>query len=165
MANTDLKEYALLDPLVYEGKQVYRDLTGEIIRGTFAITSACENPAALLSWVDFLYPEEGFILSEAGMADEEFYWNDDGTWLWDNTDSLMSTILPQNTIRSGNNMPGVASIEFQQKIDDASTQFIVNALLRLKGFDSSKPAWTSWSGTSASMPNTRWSGSSPVMWS
>ncbi len=136
VANTDLKEYALLDPLVYEGKQVYRDLTGEIIRGTFAITSACEDPAALLSWVDFLYTEEGFILSEAGMADEEFYWNDDGTWLWDNTDSLMSTILPQNTIRSGNNMPGVASIEFQQKIDDASTQFIVNALLRLKGFDS-----------------------------
>ena len=136
VANTDLKEYALLDPLVYEGKQVYRDLTGEIIRGTFAITSACEDPAALLSWVDFLYTEEGFILSEAGMADEEFYWNDDGTWLWDNTDSLMSTILPQNTIRSGNNMPGVASIEFQQKIDDASTQFIVKALLRLKGFDS-----------------------------
>ena len=48
----------------------------------------------------------------------------------------MSTILPQNTLRAGTSMPGVASIAFQQKIDDASTQFIVNSLLRLKGFDS-----------------------------
>ena len=136
VSTSALKEYALLDPLTFEGKQIYRDLTGDINRGTFAITSACEDPAALLSWVDYLYTEEGFILSEAGVADEEFYWNDDGTWLWDNTDSLMSTILPQNTLRAGTSMPGVASIAFQQKIDDASTQFIVNSLLRLKGFDS-----------------------------
>ncbi len=137
VTNNQLKEYALLEPLTFEGKQVYRDLTGDIIRGAFAITSACEDPAALVSWVDYLYTEEGFILAEAGAADEEFYWNDDGTWLWDTTgDALMSTVLPEGTIRSGISMPGYASIPFQQKIDDASTQFIVEALLKLKQFDS-----------------------------
>ena len=136
VSTSDLKEYALLDPLTFEGQQVYRDLTGEVVRGTFAITSACKDPAALLRWVDYLYTEEGFILSEAGVADEEFYWNDDGTWLWDNTDSLMTSVLPQSTIRSGGSMPGVASVSFQQNIDDASTQFIVNSLVRLKSIDS-----------------------------
>ena len=61
-----LKDYITLEPLVYEGKQVYRDLTGDVIRGTFAITSACKDPAALVKWVDYLYTEEGFILAEAG---------------------------------------------------------------------------------------------------
>ncbi|MBQ4579593.1 MAG: extracellular solute-binding protein [Clostridia bacterium] len=136
VSNSAMKEYAVLDPLVYEGKQIYRDLTGDIIRGTFAITSACKDPAALVSWVDYLYTEEGFILSEAGVADEEFYWNDDGTWLWDSaSDSMISTVLADSTIRSGISMPGYSSIPFQQKIDDASTQFIVNSLLRLKGYD------------------------------
>lgn len=131
-----IKEYALLEPLVYEGKQVYRDLTGEIIRGTFAITSACKNPAALVSWVDYLYTEEGFILGEAGMPGQEFSWNDDGTWLWENTsETLMSTVLPNATLRSGVSMPGYASIPFQQKIDDHTTLQVVNGLLRLKAFD------------------------------
>ena len=43
------KDYVLLMPLQYEGKQVYRDLFGPVTRGTFAITSACADPAAL-SW-------------------------------------------------------------------------------------------------------------------
>lgn len=132
-----LKEYVLLDPLVYEGRQVYRDLTGDVIRGTFAITSACEDPAALLEWVDFLYTEEGFILAEAGKEGEEFTWNDDGTWLWETTsDALMSTVLPDATIRSGMSMPGYASLTFQQQIDDDSTKLVVGSLLRLKSFDS-----------------------------
>ena len=132
-----LKEYVLLEPLVYEGKQVYRDLTGDVIRGTFAITSACKDPAALLEWVDFLYTEEGFILAEAGREGEEFTWNDDGTWLWESTsETLMSSVIPDATIRSGMSMPGYASIAFQQKIDDASTLLVVESLLRLKSFDS-----------------------------
>lgn len=138
LAPTDaLKEYALLDPLVYEGKQVYRDLTGDVIRGTFAITSACEDPAALIKWVDYLYSLEGFILSEAGEEGEEFTWNDDGTWLWETTnDTLVSTVLPAVTLRSGISMPGYADVGFQQKIDDNSTLLVVNSLVRLKSFDS-----------------------------
>ncbi len=132
-----LKDYVLLEPMVYEGKQVYRDLTGDVIRGTFAITAACKEPAALLSWVDYLYTEEGFILSEAGMAGEEFTWNDDGTWLWENTsEMLMNSVLPEATIRAGISMPGYASLSFQQKIDNAATMHVVDSLLRLKAIDS-----------------------------
>ncbi len=134
---TALKEYALLDPLKHEGKQIYRDMTGDVIRGTFAITSACKDPAALLNWVDYLYTEEGFILAEAGMEGEEFSWNDDGTWLWETTsEELMTTVLPEATIRSGVSMPGYASIDFQKKIDDQSTIHVVESLLRLKAIDS-----------------------------
>ena len=132
-----LKEYALLEPLYYEGKQVYRDLTGDVIRGTFVITSACEDPAALLKWVDYLYTEEGFILAEAGQEGDEFSVNEDGTWLWEtaNQESL-DTILPQVTLRGGISMPGYASVEFQQRIDDVNTLHVLNSLLRLREIDS-----------------------------
>ena len=137
VSGTALKEYALLDPLKHAGKQIYRDMTGDVIRGTFAITSACKDPAALLKWVDYLYTEEGFILAEAGMEGEEFSWNDDGTWLWETTsEELMTTVLPEATIRSGVSMPGYASIDFQKKIDDHSTIHVVESLLRLKAIDS-----------------------------
>lgn len=132
-----LKDYITLEPLVYEGKQVYRDLTGDVIRGTFAITSTCKDPAALVKWVDYLYTEEGFILAEAGVAGEEFAWNDDGSWLWETTSELLvNSVLPRATIRSGMSMPGYASLPFQQKIDDASTLHVVSNLLKIKAYDS-----------------------------
>ncbi len=131
-----LEEYALLMPLTYEGRQVYRDLTGDVIRGTFAITSVCKDPAALLRWVDLLYTEEGFVLSEIGREDVEYSVNDDGTWLWLETgEVLTSEILPNATIRSGASMPGYASVAFQQKIDNAATVRIIDELLRLKAVD------------------------------
>ncbi len=132
-----MKEYILLDPMIYDGKQIYRDLTGDVIRGTFAITSACNDPAALVAWVDYLYTEEGFILSEAGVEGEEFYYNDDGTWLWETTsEALLSDVLPSATLRAGMSMPGYCSIPFQQRIDDVSTLHVVNSLVRLKAIDS-----------------------------
>ena len=136
-----ISDYVILDPLVYGGRQVYRDLTGDLTRGTFAITSACEKPEELLSWVDYLYTEEGFILSDVGMAGEEFDWNDDGTWLWvDASETLLAKTLPEATIRGGAGMPGKASVSFQQKMDasapmQAATVHVVNELLRLKGVD------------------------------
>ncbi len=135
--STALAQYHLLPPLTYADKQVYRDLTGDTVRGTFAITSACKDPASLLKWVDVLYTEEGFILAEAGKAGEEFSWNDDGTWLWEHTgETLMNVILPEATIRSGTNMPGMASVSFQQKIDNEATARIVKDLTLLKTYDS-----------------------------
>ena len=131
-----LEQYVLLEPLTFGGEQTYRDLTGDVIRGTFAITSACENPAALLKWVDGLYTEEGFILAEAGMQGVEFDVNDDGTWLWlDSTEMLNNVILPQATMRTGTPMPGVSSVAFQKRLDDAATVRIINALERLREID------------------------------
>ncbi len=137
VTNANLAQYALLPPLRYNGQQVYRDLTGDVVRGTFAITSACKDPAALLRWVDFLYTDEGFILAEAGQEGVEFDWNDDGTWLWQETgEYLISTVLPEATIRSGVCTPGLASVSFQQKIDSAATLKVVESLLALKAIDS-----------------------------
>ena len=131
-----LMQYVLLEPMVYQGKQVYRDLTGDVIRGAFAITSACKDPGALLAWVDTLYTEEGFILAEAGMEGEEYTWNEDGTWLWEATaETLTAVVLPEATIRSGGTMPGYASVDFQQRIDDQATQHVVKSLLQLKAID------------------------------
>lgn len=132
-----LDQYVLLEPLTYDGKQVYRDLTGDVIRGTFAITSACKDPAAMLRWVDFLYTEEGFMLAEAGMAGEEYDLNDDGTWLWiDNSENLNLIILPEATLRSGIPMPGASSVDAQLRLDDAATVRIIRALMRLREIDS-----------------------------
>jgi putative aldouronate transport system substrate-binding protein len=132
----NLSDYVLLEPLAYEGRQVYRDLTGDVIRGTFAITSACADPAGLMAWVDTLYTREGFILAEAGMEGSEFSWNDDGTWMWDVTTDALSGLLEDVAMRAGVSMPCYADVPFQQSIDDAQTQYVVEALLRLKAIDS-----------------------------
>jgi len=127
-----ISQYALLEPLTSGGRQVYRDFTGDVIRGTFAITSACEDPAALLAWVDHLYTEEGYILAAAGQAGEEFDWNDDGTWLWLQTgETLLNQVLPRATIHGDGGTPGVASVDFQLKLDEPVTVHILSALKRL----------------------------------
>jgi putative aldouronate transport system substrate-binding protein len=75
------KQFVLLPPLSYNGTQVYRDFVGPIGRGAFAITSACQDPATLLQWVDFLYTEEGGRLAFAGLENTEYAINaDNGTW-------------------------------------------------------------------------------------
>ncbi len=129
------RDYAVLPPLLYEGKQVYRDLTGDVVRGTFAITSACKDPATLITWVNTLYTEEGFRLAEAGLENEDYEWNDDGTWLWTVPSESLSDVLADCTLRAGMSMPGYASVAFQQQIDDANTVHVVNALYSLKQAD------------------------------
>ncbi len=130
-----IADYVLVPPMTYEGKQVYRDLTGDVVRGTFAITSACADPAALVKWVNYLYTEEGFILSEVGLEGEEFTWNDDGTWLWEGAAENLSSLLADATMRSGISMPGWVSTDFQLKIDDAATRHVVASLMELKAID------------------------------
>jgi len=78
--------YVLLEPLVYEGQQIYRDLFGPLRRGTFAITSACSDPAAVLSWVDTLYTEEGAIEAMAGTKDVHYTVDGQGYWHWSQGD-------------------------------------------------------------------------------
>ena len=132
-----VEQYVLLDPLVYEGKQVYRDLTGDVIRGAFAISSSCEDPAAALAWVDYLYTEEGFILAACGQAGEEFDYNDDGTWLWaDTNETLVDVTLPRATVHGDAATPGIASVDFQMRLDEASTAHILRDLARLREIDS-----------------------------
>ena len=77
------QNYVALEPLTAaDGTQVYRDLNGQICRGTFAITSACADPAALLRWVDILYTEEGAIEAMVGKEGDCWSYAADGTWNW-----------------------------------------------------------------------------------
>lgn len=132
-----VEQYVLLEPLVYEGQQVYRDFTGDVVRGAFAITSACKNPAELLRWVDTFYTEEGYILSTTGMAGEEFAWNDDGTWMWlQSGQVLINQVLPRATIQGSGDAPGWVSVDFLMKTDETATQRILDALARLREIDS-----------------------------
>lgn len=128
-----MDEYGLLMPLVYDGKQIYRDITGALIPGTYAITSACEDPATLVSWVDFLYTEEGCHLAQAGAEGVEYEWNSDGTWDWMvDADQVASTILTEVTIADGGPMPGLSSVNFQMNFDDAKTHKIISEIVELK---------------------------------
>lgn len=57
----------LLPPLEYQGQQIYRDLLGDVVPGSFALTSACQDPETMLRWVDYLYSVEGSRLAQSGL--------------------------------------------------------------------------------------------------
>ena len=90
---TTSQNYVVLEPLTAaDGTQVYRDLNGQISRGTFAITSACTDPAALLRWVDVLYTEEGAIEAMVGKEGDCWDYAADGTWNWHDDSETMYRI-------------------------------------------------------------------------
>ena len=128
-----LDQYELLMPLTYDGKQVYRDLLGDVARGAFAITSSCKDPGTLLTWVDYLYTEEGCRLAEAGLPDEDYQLNSDGTWNWITAnEEVTDVILPDHTIADGGVLPGLCSVTFQETFDQKETRTIVSQLCALK---------------------------------
>lgn len=130
---TAMGDYALLMPLTWNGQQVYRDFAGDLVPGTYAITSACEDPAALISWVDFLYTNDGCYLMQAGQVEEDYTWNQDGTWSWVyDAETMASTVLAEVTISDGGSAPGLASVDFQLCYDDESTHTVIAALKELK---------------------------------
>lgn len=138
-----LGQYTLLEPLKYNDQQVYRDLTGDVIRGTFAISTACKEPEKILQWVDYLYTEEGFILAEAGQDasvygndDAEFKVHEDGRWSWIETSSTLTThVLPAVTLRAGASMPGASFSSFQKRIDNDETVRLAENIEKLRRID------------------------------
>ena len=135
LPNTALEQYSIMEPLEYNGKQIYRDLTGDVIRGTFAITSACKEPEKLVAWVNYLYTEEGNRLANYGVEGEEYIWNEDGQWEWsDAVDTVADVILPTHTISEGGAAPGYTDAAFQMKYREKSTRETIEALNRLKQF-------------------------------
>jgi putative aldouronate transport system substrate-binding protein len=112
------KQFVLLPPLSYNGTQVYRDFVGPIGRGAFAITSACQDPAALLQWVDFLYTEEGGRLAFAGLENTEYAINaDNGTWRLLGSPEEVSTISQSATI-SDRSLPALTPVSFLKEYED-----------------------------------------------
>ena len=127
--------YDILEPLTFDGKQVYRDLTGDVIRGTFAITRECANPAEIMAWVDYLFTEEGALLAQYGKEGEEFSIDSQGKWSWiDSNENVANKLIPERTIGTGSAIPGIALEDFQLKYTDEAARRIVEMMLAVKPY-------------------------------
>ena len=124
-------EYAILPPLQYEGRQIYRSFLGPVARGTFAITSACENPEVLLKWVDALYSEEGGTLALLGQEDVEYAFNENGTWRWLMAPEELTNVIQAVTLRDSDAYPLLNPVNFQLKFEDEKTVELVRSLMEL----------------------------------
>ena len=130
-----LNQYSLLPPLTWQGERIYRDLLGDVIRGTFAITRECKEPEKLVAWVDYLYTEEGSRLAQSGKEGEEYVWNEDGYWEWMNDATTVANVtLPQATIGEGGSAPGYMKADFQLKYSDAQARRMIEMLAELKSY-------------------------------
>ncbi len=127
-------QYALLMPLTYNGTQVYRDFNGSIMRGAFAITSACEDPAALLGWVDVLYTEEGATEAMAGIAGEDYLVDEDGTWNYADAKANSSYILYDLTIYDTGTMPWRFPLDFYRSYENKELMSISQQLTDLQKY-------------------------------
>ena len=135
LPQTALEQYSMMDPLVYDGRQVYRDLAGDLIRGTFAITSACKEPEKLIGWVNTLYTEEGSRLAYYGAEGEEYLWTEGGMWEWAAPiQTVAEEILPTHTISEGGTAPGYENGAFQAQYGEELTRETIMSLGRLKQY-------------------------------
>lgn len=128
-----LKQFELLEPLQYDGKQIYRDMAGDLVRGAFAITSVCARPEKLVAWVNTLYTEAGSIMANYGVEGDDYIWNEDGMWEWSSSlETVADEVIPQHTISEGGAAPIYADASFQLKYRDENTRSAVNAMYTLK---------------------------------
>ncbi len=128
-----MEQYTTLDPLTWEGKQVYRDLLGPLTRGTFALTRNCREPERLIAWVNRLYTEEGSILMQVGREGEEYEWTEDGTWEWtQDLSTVASEVLPNATLSDGGIAPGIVTSAFQEKYAETKTQNMIAAMKKVQ---------------------------------
>ena len=121
-------DYVVLEPLTApDGSRVYRDLNGQISRGTFAITSACADPAALLRWVDILYTEEGAIEAMVGKEGDCWDYAADGTWNWHEDNETMSRIAGGSvSITDTGEMPLLFPKAFNASFGDKAVSHVTN---------------------------------------
>ena len=130
-----IKEYDVVLPLTSERGQVYRNFLGDVIRGTFAITSKCKNPGEMLSWVDYLYSSEGCFLASAGRLHDEYEVTSEGTWYWvDDVQTVQNSILKDVTITEGASMPLLLTDDYELNFDDETTRNAVKQLSELRTY-------------------------------
>lgn len=130
-----LSQFSVLEPLEYNEEKIYRDLAGDLIRGTFAITSACQQPEKLVAWVNILYTAEGSKMAYYGLEGNEYQWNEDGRWEWNiPLDTVADEILPTHTISEGGTAPGYLDVEFQLSYRDENTRTMIQGMKILKSY-------------------------------
>ena len=128
-----MSSYSLLLPMTYEGKQEYRDLAGDVVMGTFAITSRCASPEKLVAWVNILYTDEGAMMAQYGLEGTEYNFREDGLWEWtDDLTTVAQDTLPNHTIGTGSALPGITPVEFQTLYYEEDTRQDVREIVELK---------------------------------
>ena len=132
---TMASDYVVLEPFAFEGRQVYRDLFGPITRGTFSITSACADPAALLRWVDILYTEEGAVEAMLGKEGDSYVVDEEGYWQWKGGMESMSTAtLNELSVYDTGEMPWLFPQAFYNRYAEESVRRISQELERLASY-------------------------------
>lgn len=128
----EIGNYDVVMPMTGSEPQRYRSLLGDLTRGTFAVTKACADPAAMLRWVDYLYSEEGCFLAQAGELEKEYEMHSDGTWSWiGDASEVANVVMKEYTIASGAPIPGYVSNNYQLNYDDSATHRAVMQLAEL----------------------------------
>jgi len=108
----------------YVGLPVFPDANGNAYSNarsscdgnSFIITTNCEDPAAALKMIDYLYSEEGTILAWMGVEGETWQWiNEEKTrWDWIIKDDLSVTQLRSSeTIQGGTQYPSAHPVWFE----------------------------------------------------
>lgn len=119
-------EYAIMMPLNCEGVQMYRNFSGPAVRGTFAVTSACDDPEAVLRWVDQMYTPKAYELIYFGVENKDFYYNAMGQWEV-SADTRANQYFANTRLMSGGaTAPGAANGDFERKAPDQNTVRIMN---------------------------------------
>lgn len=127
------QDYQVVLPLEYQGQRVWRDVAGRVTPGTFALTAACQEPEAMLNWVDYLYTEEGSILATNGQEGVDYLVDGDGTWRM--TDSAQQQgFLVESTIATGAVPPGVSNHAFQVRSSQPLVGYVTRELEKLQPF-------------------------------
>ena len=77
--NSELKLVGSYDPVENKGETTHfgtdRRATAS---GGYCVSTACENPEIVARWADYIYSEEGQILSNFGVEGETFNYDDEG---------------------------------------------------------------------------------------
>ncbi|MDR2658280.1 MAG: extracellular solute-binding protein [Oscillospiraceae bacterium] len=139
LVSTELAEaYSILTPLTPPDGSApnYRRLLSGVVQGTFAVTSKCDDPGAMLGWADYLYTEDGGRLALAGVPDVDYKWS--GTsWQWITDEfTTIDAVLRDRVIHTDNLTPGLTPADFERRTDLA-----IEARVRREG-DAIQPLLT-----------------------
>lgn len=124
-------EYMPMTPLTFDGSTVYRATVGNLLRGTFAVTTACDAPEKMLQWVDSLYGEEGAKLAYIGLENIDYLVDGDGTWRYNESVANDSLFSLNTLITGGGTLPGTALDDFQMNYNDDSLRKITEKLRKV----------------------------------
>ena len=128
-----VSKYAVMPALQYDGQAVYRSFAGHVTTGVFAVTTACNDVAKLLQWVDQFYTEEIYILSSAGQENVDYVIDGDGTWRLTAAAQGNSYFSGDTLIASGTPYPCYATEAFQRLYYDQTVASLSDEIAKISG--------------------------------